>query len=321
VTSSPAGIGCGSDCTETYNSGTVVTLTATPSAGSVFSGWSGDCSSCTGSTCPITMDADKTCSANFSLIPVTYDLTITPTPSNGKVTSNPGTINCGSGGNTCTDTFGENTTVTLTATPDNGYSFNGWTGDCSSCTGNTCQITMDADKTCSANFKVVAGGNRPPSKPTLTYPPNNSTNMPTTITFKWQKSTDPDGDPVTYDLYICEDEDFTTGCITQENIAVSFKDKGIYYAGMGIGLLVFGIVIGSSVRIRRKIILPISILIAVVLFISCGGDGGGGGRETEVSYTVNDLKNGTTYYWKVVAEDGKGGETESDTWHFTTTAQ
>jgi hypothetical protein len=30
------------------------------------------------------------------------------------------------------------------------------------------------------------------------------------------------------------------------------------------------------------------------------------------------LKSGQTYLWKVMAEDGKGGKTESKTWRFTT---
>lgn len=44
VTSTPQGISCGADCTESYPSGTSVVLTATPSAGSKFIGWSGSCS-------------------------------------------------------------------------------------------------------------------------------------------------------------------------------------------------------------------------------------------------------------------------------------
>ena len=41
VTSAPAGITCGAPCSATSASGTTVTLTATPAAGSTFAGWSG----------------------------------------------------------------------------------------------------------------------------------------------------------------------------------------------------------------------------------------------------------------------------------------
>ena len=63
VASSPTGISCGSDCSETYTSGTSVTFTATPAAGSAFAGWSGDCTG-TG-PCIITMDAAKSATATF----------------------------------------------------------------------------------------------------------------------------------------------------------------------------------------------------------------------------------------------------------------
>ena len=39
VTSSPAGINCGSTCSYGFSEGTVVTLTATPAAGFTFTGW------------------------------------------------------------------------------------------------------------------------------------------------------------------------------------------------------------------------------------------------------------------------------------------
>jgi hypothetical protein len=64
VTSVPAGIFCGDDCTEGYLDNTVVTLTVHPGVKSYFVGWSEDCSGMDFTT-QVTMDADKTCTATF----------------------------------------------------------------------------------------------------------------------------------------------------------------------------------------------------------------------------------------------------------------
>ncbi|MBF0488536.1 MAG: SBBP repeat-containing protein [Nitrospirae bacterium] len=65
VTSTPSGISCDATCSSTYTSGTSVTLTATASYNSAFSGWSG-CDSTSGTQCTVTMSSDKSVSAAFS---------------------------------------------------------------------------------------------------------------------------------------------------------------------------------------------------------------------------------------------------------------
>ena len=60
-----AGINCGSTCNGTYASGTSVTLTATPAAGSTFTGWTGACANGSG-TCVISMSAARSVNATFA---------------------------------------------------------------------------------------------------------------------------------------------------------------------------------------------------------------------------------------------------------------
>jgi hypothetical protein len=64
VSSSPAGIACGSVCTMNAAGGTVVTLTAAPSSGATFSGWGGACSGNGG--CAVTLNAATSVTAVFS---------------------------------------------------------------------------------------------------------------------------------------------------------------------------------------------------------------------------------------------------------------
>jgi len=67
VTSNPAGVSCGPTCAASFDSGSTVTLTATPAAGSYFAAWSGDCQGAAAS-CPVTMSAPRTVTATFAPI-------------------------------------------------------------------------------------------------------------------------------------------------------------------------------------------------------------------------------------------------------------
>jgi hypothetical protein len=64
VTSIPEGIACGSDCNEFFFPGNSVTVTAVPSPGMNFLGWSGACQG-TNSTCTLIMDKPKRVTAKF----------------------------------------------------------------------------------------------------------------------------------------------------------------------------------------------------------------------------------------------------------------
>lgn len=145
VTSSPAGINCGSSCTANFPQGSQVTLTAAPAIGAMFSGWGG---ACTGTgTCTITLTAATAVSAGF--VP-TYPLAVQLTGGSGTVTSNPSGINCPT---TCTANFAQSTQVTLAALPGQGFTFSGWSGACSG--SQACTVTMAGASSVSAAF---AGG-------------------------------------------------------------------------------------------------------------------------------------------------------------------
>ena len=122
----------------TYNSGTTVTVTATPNAGYQFDSWSGDCTG-TG-TCSVVMNGNKSVTATFTAIPPPprqCTLTASPSPSAGGTVSGGGTYTCG-------------TTVTVTATPNTGYRFSRWSG---ACTGTgTCSVLVNANKSVTATF-------------------------------------------------------------------------------------------------------------------------------------------------------------------------
>lgn len=157
VTSAPAGISCGSTCSANFAAGSSVTLTATASSGMTFAGWGGACSGIA-STCTVSMSAARSVTATFTTTSAgTWPLTVSKGGTgSGTVTSSPSGISCGP---TCLANFVAGSNVTLTATPDSGSTFIGWTGTCVT-DANTCTTAMNTAKSVTATFGKASSGYR-----------------------------------------------------------------------------------------------------------------------------------------------------------------
>jgi hypothetical protein len=151
VTSSPPGIDCGTDCSQPYDFGTSVTLTANPDPDSVFGGWGGACSGMT-LTCALTMNSNKTVTVTFNLKPQPQLIVAKAGSGTGTVTSSPAGIDCGTD---CDERYNANSVVTLTANADVASVFTGWTNCDAVQIDNTCEMTMSTDKTVTATFDPI----------------------------------------------------------------------------------------------------------------------------------------------------------------------
>jgi GH25 family lysozyme M1 (1,4-beta-N-acetylmuramidase) len=172
VTSKPAGITCGTDCSSVFDPGSTVTLTATPDPGAVLVRWNGACSGAV-QTCQVKALGNRTASAAFG-----YTLTTALTGfGQGSVTSSTGGIACdGSVAQVCAANYVAGNSVTLTATPQAGSQFDGWTGACDGSLAYTCTVTVDHAYNVSASF----ADDTPPT-PTITPP--GRLNAPALVSF------------------------------------------------------------------------------------------------------------------------------------------
>jgi len=94
------------------------------------------------------MDGPKTVTAVFEREPQTVRVALV---GKGRVTSSPAGISCPG---RCTRAFAAGTSVRLTARPARGRRFAGWSGACSG--SSSCTVTIDAVKTVTATFSLVA---------------------------------------------------------------------------------------------------------------------------------------------------------------------
>ena len=183
-------------------------------------------------TCTVVDDGGLTATSNAVEInvggaPGGYTLTVSKTGTgSGTVISSPGGINCGG---TCSAQFDAGEVVTLMAIADAGSTFGGWGGDCGQCgSSTTCQVTMDGNKSCTAEFDQQGGGNQPPVVDSFTASPTSGT-APLTVAFSCVGH-DPDGQVVEYRFDfdgdgVADETGNTTG-----QTAHVYNDPGVYRA-------------------------------------------------------------------------------------------
>lgn len=148
--------------TRSYITGTSVTLTApSTSGGNTFSSWTG-CTTATGVICNVTLTSSRAVAANY-VTPLTafaltvnstnpasgVAVTVSPTDNNGKTSVSSGSVL----------SFNVGTTVTITAPAASGSQvFQSWSS-CSTAAALTCNVTVTAPITTTANYYVAPVGN------------------------------------------------------------------------------------------------------------------------------------------------------------------
>jgi hypothetical protein len=151
ITSSPAGIDCGSTCSYDFPTGSLITLTASPVTGARFSGFSGSCID-TSTTCTFSLSGASRVYADFS---ATFTLFVTGA---GSVDVQPGTagdFTCSapSVSPSCSRVLRYGSSLILTETPSAGASFNSWTG-CTPTSPTTCNVTLYGTRNVFARFNI-----------------------------------------------------------------------------------------------------------------------------------------------------------------------
>ena len=200
--------------------------------------------------------------------------------------------------------------------------------------------------------------NSAPTVPTLTYPTNNLLCIDNVLNFQWNASTDSQGDPINYHIEVSKNTQFSplthnvTSTTTSKSITL---EKGIAYywrvkatdnknassnysttfsfytEGVGItNHLPFSPVLVSpalnSVQTGTSVTLQWTAsdvdanntLTYDVYFGTANPPTIVTSANQSASTLTKTVAASTTYYWKVVVKDGKGGQTIGQVWSFTT---
>jgi len=145
-------------------------------------------------------------------LPPKVALTITQS-TNGNISAEG--IDCGED---CTEDYEVNSEVALTATPNEGYNFNDWQGDCAGTTAEL-TVTLDKAKSCTATFAEIP--NVPPTAALAITPETGE--APLTVALDASASSDTDGTIASY-AWTASDGQAANG----QNAEFVFSEAGDY---------------------------------------------------------------------------------------------
>ncbi len=157
----------------------------------------------------------------------------------------------------------------------------------------------------------IVAQNDPPSPPALVSPQDGQAGLPTAaVTFEWNPSDDPDGDPVTY-LYFLDTDPAFPGTVPVPVSGESGQTAPPAGAPIRIVLLAAGIALSAFHRTPKRFrglagILIVAWALTAWVVPGCGGGGSSppAPAPSNITHTETGLAPNTTYFWKVVAEDG-----------------
>ncbi len=164
VSFAPAGTlaSCSESCSNSFDRGTLVTMTAVAAEDSLFEGWSGACSGT--APCSVTMSQAISVSASFAAKP-TPPVVVTQALQYQRIGTGAGSVSFAPPGtlatcsDSCSNSFTSGAVVSLTAEAAQGSTFQGWSGACSG--SESCTVTMSQAIAVSASFVTAP----PPPEP------------------------------------------------------------------------------------------------------------------------------------------------------------
>jgi len=261
-----------------------------------------------------------------------YNLTAMPT---GAAVFTGWTVTGGSVGDTC---VGATTPCVATVPAVGGVVYATAKFDLYGCTSPTA-TNYNASATIndgSCVFPAAGGGgggggggldNQPPYFPgggSWLYSPKDKATGNGNVPFVWKILTDLDGDTITYYLYACSGPDFTDCKVIDMVIGNGNPNNRIAYGlgASGAALLMVGFGFTRGGRRRLLVALAALAFAGSGALIACGAGGGSGNDGVLVSACSQagadsvcrekfNLAPGD-YQWKVSAEDGRGGQIESE---------